>query len=74
MRTWHGDQVNWVASLLAAQLAVPLVVSETVFDPDNDPIHDIRATLFSASTNLGDGAVVHFGSKLIGGEELFSIP
>lgn len=37
MRTGHGYQIDWIACLLAAQLAVPLIISKTVLDTDNDP-------------------------------------
>lgn len=37
MRSGHGNQVDWVAIFSHGSLAVALVVSEAVFDTDNDP-------------------------------------
>jgi hypothetical protein len=46
MRTGHGYQIDWVACLFAAQLAVSLIVSETVLNTNNDPVNYVRARFF----------------------------
>lgn len=37
MRARHGDKVDWLACFFTAQLAIPLIVPETVLHADDNP-------------------------------------
>lgn len=52
MGTGHGYQVDWVACLLAAQLTVSLIISETVLDADNDPVNRLSIEPGATARNI----------------------